>query len=245
MRIYWLLFLPVLLSGCHNGSPPPSRSPAAPRPAGFARAANPADRVSRIPEFRKAEDEFTAGHFAQAASLMERVERNNSLSTAELRWLREQRNVCLKRAGRPAVELPAEVRPAAFSGARTVRQADCGPRALAIAAARMGVRAPLERLTKLAGTTRFGTTMEGLAGAAKAIGLRAEGVQVDRQGLADLGTPAIAWMDRNHYAAVLSVKGDPEDGTAMVHDPNRREPQEVPQAQLMAESGGYLLELRR
>ncbi len=242
MRIHWLLFLPVLLSGCHNGSPPSAPLPIAPRPAGFARAVNPADRVKQIPQFQQAEQEFAAGRYAAAASLVEAVERSGGLSAEELRFCRAQRNVCLRRAGRPPVELPAEAPHPRHAGAAA---ADCGPRALKIAAERLGVHASVERLRKLAGTTPAGTAMEGLAEAAKAIGLKAEGVQASRDSLADLDCPAVAWVHRDHYVAVLSVQGDATDGTAVVQDPNCAAAQTVPQSQLLAESNGYLLELRR
>jgi hypothetical protein len=207
-----------------------------------------------MPQFQAAANEYAGGRYLRAASLVEALEKTGGLDAAGRAFCERQREICLRKAANPApVSAPAgppriPTKPAfgVFgTPARSPAEADCGPRALRIAAEAMGIHVSVERLRKLAGTTANGTTMEGLAEAARAIGLKAEGVKLDRQALADLDTPAVAWTNANHFVAVLEVEGDPADGTATIHDPNRPEAQRVPQALLFAESGGYLLKLRR
>ena len=89
--------------------------------------------------------------------------------------------------------------------------------------------------------------MEGLAKAAQAVGLQAEGVQVSREALANVQTPCLAWIDQGpgHYVAVLSLQGEGDQGTATIHDPNQPYEQTIAQEQLLRLSGGYLLLLHR
>jgi ABC-type bacteriocin/lantibiotic exporter with double-glycine peptidase domain len=97
----------------------------------------------------------------------------------------------------------------------------------------------------VAGTTEKGTSLEGLAKAAKALGLKAEGVQVSREALARIEMPAIAWVNGNHYIAALSVRGEGDQGTALIHDPNAAREQTIPQEQLLRQCSGYLLLVHR
>jgi ATP-binding cassette subfamily B protein len=103
----------------------------------------------------------------------------------------------------------------------------------------------VERLRQLAGTTEQGTSLAGLAKAAKALGLQAEGVQVSRDALAQIEMPALAWVNGNHYIAALSVHGEGEHGTAVIHDPNAASEQTIPQEQLLRQCSGYLLLVHR
>jgi ABC-type bacteriocin/lantibiotic exporter with double-glycine peptidase domain len=105
----------------------------------------------------------------------------------------------------------------------------------------MDVPATLQELTRAAGTTPQGTTLAGLARAAKRHGLKASGVQMDLPALANLSSPAIAWMDGSHYVAVLRVNGD----TATIHDPNKPGKEDLPLRDLLGRSGGILLTLQR
>ena len=133
------------------------------------------------------------------------------------------------------------------SGKPVVGSGDCGPRALAIAAKELGVKADLAGLTKASGTTVDGTTLEGLVKGAKSIGLKAEGVQVDRDALAQLPTPAIAWWEGNHFVAVLKISENAFTGevSALIHDPNKTKTESVKLADLLAKSGGIILTLKR
>jgi ABC-type bacteriocin/lantibiotic exporter with double-glycine peptidase domain len=87
--------------------------------------------------------------------------------------------------------------------------------------------------------------MAGLSVAAKAAGLQAEGVQVSREALPDQDMPAIAYVNNNHFIAVLSVQGNGDSGTAIIHDPNSAGEEIIPQERLLRLCSGYLLLLRR
>lgn len=117
--------------------------------------------------------------------------------------------------------------------------ADCGPRALLLACHELDAPTSVAVLTRAAGTTAAGTTLVGLQKAATSVGLKATGVQVDRDALAALSHPAIAWVDGSHYVAVLGVNGD----TATIHDPNKERKENVPLSDLLGRSGGVLLTL--
>ena len=99
----------------------------------------------------------------------------------------------------------------------------------------------MDTLTKRAGTTAAGTSLAGLARAAQAVGLKAKGVCVDREALAQLSEPAVAWVDGNHYVALLSVEGQ----RATIHDPNQQTEEVLPITKLLQRSGGVLLTLSR
>lgn len=105
----------------------------------------------------------------------------------------------------------------------------------------LGVTANERTLRKQAGATQAGTSMEGLAKAASIQGLRAEGVQVDLEALRALDSPAIAWVEGNHYIAVLSVSGN----RTMIHDPNHAKEETIATDELLRRSGGILLKLSR
>lgn len=87
--------------------------------------------------------------------------------------------------------------------------------------------------------------MAGLMAAAKGVGLKAEGVQVSREALSRVEMPALAWVDQNHYVAVLSISGEGDSGTAVIHDPNANSTVTIPQEQLLRLCGGYLLLVHR
>lgn len=64
---------------------------------------------------------------------------------------------------------------------------------------------------------------------------------MDRAALSQLSSPAIAWVDGDHYVAVLSVKGE----TAIIHDPNQSNEEKITTDELLRRSGGVLLLLSR
>ena len=113
---------------------------------------------------------------------------------------------------------------------------------------KLGVPASLEALRETAGKTpEGGTSLEWLARAARARGLNATGVQVDRDALRNLRQPALAWADGEHFLAVLAVEGDPygPSGRATVHDPNHEGEESLTIDELLRRSGGILLLLER
>ena len=123
--------------------------------------------------------------------------------------------------------------------------ADCGPRALLLLCQKLGVKTDLQTLRQTAGTTAQGTTLSGLQQAAQKLGLQAEGVQVSRDALPDTALPALAWMHRDHYVALLSLSGSGDTATATIHDPNKPGEETLSQEQLLQRCGGYLLLVHR
>ena len=97
----------------------------------------------------------------------------------------------------------------------------------------------------MAGTTAAGTNLAGLQQAAQKLGLQAEGVQVSRDALPDTALPALAWMHRDHFVALLSLRGSGDTATATIHDPNKPEEETLSQEQLLQRCGGYLLLVHR
>jgi hypothetical protein len=121
----------------------------------------------------------------------------------------------------------------------SVRAADCGPRALAVVLEARGRQVEVSWLARVAGTNRFGTTLAGLERAAAAAGLRAEAVQMDFPALTKMEGMGIAWVDGDHYVAVLSVRGD----EAIIRDPNHSQDERIETEQLLRRSGGIVLTL--
>ena len=88
--------------------------------------------------------------------------------------------------------------------------------------------------------------MEGLATAARNLGLKAEGIQVGRDALERTHLPCIAWDRGRHFIAVLALSGGPGDsGMARTHDPNLDHESLITQEELLRRSGGYLLKISR
>jgi len=110
---------------------------------------------------------------------------------------------------------------------------------------KLGVKADLDMLRQKAGITATGTSLQGLAQAAQSLGLKAEGVQLSREALAEAKMPALAWVNGNHFIAVLSLTGSGENGRAVIHDPNQPTDLTVSQEQLLRWCSGYLLLLHR
>ena len=243
----------LLLCGCQQSSPPSPAVPVSQRttvssaPPAFSPA-----HVQSLPLYRQAESACQRKQYAQAATLLARLATDTTLSAQERTFCREQQAICLRDAGLPvpaSVSAVSSTLPAAPSTAPahplTPEQADCGPRALHLVCERLGVSASVPNLRKAAGTTGEGTTMAGLTAAAKGMGLKAEGVQVSREALPRVGMPALAWVDQDHYVAVLSMSGEGESGTAVIHDPNTASAVTIPQEQLLRLCGGYLLLVHR
>lgn len=116
----------------------------------------------------------------------------------------------------------------------------CGPKALCIALDQLGLSSDVTALSKLAGTDRTGTTMDGLKRAAEMSGLRARGLRVDLAYLERMPKPSIAWIGRDHYVVIT----DAQLGNVEFIDPNRGRV-EANEAEFGAIWSGYVLELRR
>jgi len=64
---------------------------------------------------------------------------------------------------------------------------------------------------------------------------------MDRIALSRFDGIAVAWVDGNHYLAVLGVHGD----RSTIHDPNREKEEEIPTEELLKRSGGIMLMLSK
>jgi len=117
----------------------------------------------------------------------------------------------------------------------------CGPRALLLICQQKKVHADFDKLYVQAHTNRYGTTLAGLANAARSVGWNAVGVEMDEQAIRTLKGPAIAWVDGNHYIAVLSVSGS----NACIHDPNKLRKETISVGALSKRSHGIFLLLTR
>ena len=190
--------------------------------------------IQSDPTFREAERLYRARDFTGAEQIVDRLLATPDISTANPDFLLRQKTI-LHRGARA---------PAGIHHQSTIDHqplGDCGPRALAIACAMLGVKTDAARLTKLAGTTDRGTSLEGLANAARAVGLKAQGVQVNRLAYSDIKTPAVIWLNGGHFAVLLSVT----DKIARIHDPNNPRKEAVSADELFKRSGGILLKLSR
>jgi len=239
LLVLYLGLLPaaILISGCSHS--PNSYFGASSWQAAKAAPAGGVSGVQNNPAYREAVQEYARHDFREALRLLDTLSRQPHLAhdTPAQDFLAYQQLLC-RHALNPRValnqrSLPSPVHP------NVIWQADCGPRALLFLCQNAGIRADLAALRRQAGTTPQGTTMQGLAEAAQQHGLKASGVQMDPQALSQLSQPALAWVDGDHYIAVLSVR----DGQATVHDPNQDEDQVVPVNQLWSRCGGILLTL--
>jgi ABC-type bacteriocin/lantibiotic exporter with double-glycine peptidase domain len=148
---------------------------------------------------------------------------------------------------RPARAAPPASRAASRQNVRLTKSprrplpADCGARALAIVCENLGILADPAALAKSCGLNERGTSLAALAKAARSLGLRADGIQVDLAALNALSSPDVVWVDGNHYVALLEVSG----GKATIRDPNRSGEEAVAAEELLRRSGGVLLRLER
>jgi Peptidase C39 family len=196
-----------------------------------------------LPDYQAATSFFAKGDKEGAKRLLEALLHRTGLSAVEREYLIGQVALCDKTQP-PASPATALGKMPSLSSSRS---GACGPRALLLAAHELGKEGSLAQLTQAAHATVEGTSLAGLRAAAKNLGLRARGVQLDREALAQLHTPAVAWWQGNHFVAVLKVRQSAWDGTqtATIHDPNEKEARSVPLDTLLAQSGGILLVLTR
>ena len=90
-------------------------------------------------------------------------------------------------------------------------------------------------------TTGNGSTMSGLTKAVESVGLKAEGVQVNLEALGEVEMPAIAWVNHNHFVAVLASHSEGANASIIIHDPNKLKEETVSNEQLLRMCGGYML----
>ena len=254
VRIYWqisLIFVGLLpgastLCGCTS-----SPSAASPAPAS---ARTRSVSLRSHPDYKRAEKLFQEGKREGSRTLLAELLKSKTLSPQDAEFLNRQIAIVASPAS-PSPGISRSLRLAPSSAAEAGRalrrgeivEADCGPRALKIAAAALGVKAEVFPLSKVAGTDKDGTSLEGLVRAANSLGMKAEGVQVDKDALTQVPTPAVVWYDGNHYVALLKVSTNPLTGSvsAVVHDPNEGVEKTLSIEELLSRSGGIVLSLRK
>lgn len=195
--------------------------------------------------YKQAEARFGVGDREGAKTLLDRLLTRADLSATQMAFLTRQKALC-DIAENSDHSRNSEDR--AGNAGNTVSDSpvpptspDCGPRALLFACHALGVDASVERLAKAAKMDKDGTSLAGLADAARSVGLHAEGIQTNEAGLAQMPTPALAWMDGNHFVTVLKVGW----GSATLHDPNHKDTQKMPLPELLRRSGGVMLLVSR
>lgn len=92
---------------------------------------------------------------------------------------------------------------------------ECGAAALAMVLAYYGRWVPLEELRVLCGVSRDGSKAINLVKAARALGLKAQGKRLDPHDLAKLPTPAILFVNMNHFVVFEGVT----KGSFRINDP--------------------------
>ena len=231
---------PIIAAGCNHARVKTTSSATASAAVATPRLALSAPTVQRSPSYQRAAALFAARDYRAALAVIETIARQPGLSQADVQFLQRQRDICLAASGEKG-EVKDATHPisALKAQASTLPTGDCGPRALAIIAEHLGVKAGTAQLARTAGTTIRGTNLEGLKRAAHSIGLEAQGVQLDLQALKQLDTPALLWADGNHFIAVLRISGD----TASVRDPNSEKEEVVETEGLLRRSGGILLKI--
>jgi len=196
--------------------------------------------VQSSPTYQLAIADYKAKSFHESLYLIDGLMRNPAYQRSDDHdFLLRQDAIC-----RQALHLPV---PVAVSSVKQVsphgpaQGQDCGPRALLLVCRRLKVSTTLQALTAAAGTSASGTSLKGLINAAHAVGLKSDGIQADEAALGNLHKPAVAWVDGDHYVAVLSVS----DAGAVIHDPNRASEETIPIDNLWGRSAGILIELSR
>lgn len=195
--------------------------------------------IGRSTTFAGITTAYRAGDYKQALSQTQTLSQKTDLSPADRLFLQRQQEIIQKAmSGSTAIAKPTQItRPLS-----PVSLADCGPRALHFVSQELGVPASLSALTKVAATRpSVGSNLAGLTRAANSVGLTARGVQVDADALHRIPTPALAWVDGNHFVAVTQIKND----FATVYDPNKIEKEKIALDSLLQRSGGILLLLEK
>lgn len=197
--------------------------------------------VQRSAPFAGVSAAYRAGEYRAALAQIQTLSRKPDLSPADRLFLERQEAICRAALGKGSPTSPTAQPTPATPKPRPIL-ADCGPRALHFVCRELGVPASLSALTEVAGTTTgAGSSLLGLARAAKSVGLSARGVQVDADALRRAPMPALAWVDGDHFVAVTRIKDD----SATVHDPNTNGKEEVALDTLLRRSGGILLLLEQ
>ncbi len=105
--------------------------------------------------------------------------------------------------------------PLFLSNYRQTKPYTCGPAALRVALSYWRFDISEDELARRAGTDETGTTMLGLAQAARQLGFNAQGERWNWERLVIQKTPVIAYIGRDHFVVMESA----DDHTAIYFDP--------------------------
>ncbi len=191
--------------------------------------------VQKCPQFVAAEHLCNRNKYADAANQLTKLATLRKFSHYQLAYIQQQRELCMSHLVQPDKVTPPPALPV------PTNKPDCGPRALALVLHHLGMPVKLADIEQHTPLTAKGCSMDELANDAKRYGLHTTGVQIARNGISKLKTPAIGWVDDNHYIAVYSL----HNSMAVVHDPNVANANTISQQELLRLTGGYFLELGR
>ncbi|MBC8143529.1 MAG: hypothetical protein H7Y38_19030 [Armatimonadetes bacterium] len=219
----------VSVAGCNKPVPP------------NAAAVSDIPTVNRSASFAAVSASYRAGAYRDALRQVEALQKSPSLSAADRLYLQNQATIC-RQALTPSVGATPQQYAATTLPSPTPSASDCGAQALLFVCRENNVPASLSVLTKAAGTRPgVGSNLAGLSRAARTVGYDARGVQVDADALRRVKTPALAWVDGNHFVAVTAIEKD----TATVYDSNKTGKEKIALDTLLARSGGIMLLLSR
>lgn len=96
----------------------------------------------------------------------------------------------------------------AFPNYKQADAKDCGPTCLKIIAKHYGNTISLQQVRQLSETTREGSSLLGLSGAAEKIGFRSLGVKIDSKRLEEAPLPCIVHWNKNHFVVLYKIQKD-------------------------------------
>ncbi len=102
-----------------------------------------------------------------------------------------------------------------FPNYKQLDKKDCGPTCLKIVGKHFGRSINIEKLRGLAETTRVGSTLQGLANAAEAIGIRTLPAKISFNKIVEVPLPCILHWNNHHFVVLYRMKGT----TCYISDP--------------------------
>ncbi|MCY0971132.1 peptidase domain-containing ABC transporter [Chryseobacterium wangxinyae] len=98
---------------------------------------------------------------------------------------------------------------------------DCGPTCLRIISKYYGKELPIQKIRSISETTRLGSSLLGLRNAAKILGFKTLGVQINFKELVnDLPLPSIVHWNKNHFVVIYKVSKKRGGYTIYISDPS-------------------------
>lgn len=236
---YSLVFVPVLslLGGCAIDRTSSPSSPPNFAAISISRRGPVTPTVNQSTDYLAAERAYADGDYAGALRRIDTL-LDRELAAADRDFLRRQQSICRQKLTNFG---PPQVAPISATPTPPATGADCGPLALQAVCRKLGLRSSVPDVHQNSKANSAGASLQQLTDAAKKLGLKAEGIQVDLVALKKLDCPAVVWVDGNHYLALMEIR----DGRATIVDPNGGGEEEIEPADLLKRSGGILLTVRR